>query len=89
MSLEDDESDFGHSVKVLKIDDFKVIGEYENENIVLKDGKFGKYLQYSGGNYSLPAWARDDDQNGKLTLIKCQKIIDYKRELKKKEHEKK
>ena len=53
--MSDDESDFGHSVKVLKIDDFKIIGEYENENIVLKDGKFGKYLQYSGGNYSLPA----------------------------------
>ena len=76
-------------MKVTKIDDFKVTGEYENEKVVLKDGKFGKYLQYSGCKYSLPTWARDDEQNGKLALIKCQKIIDYKRELKKKEHEKK
>ena len=80
--MSDDDCDFGRIVKgvtVTKIEDDKIMGMYESQAITLHDGKYGKYLKHKGANYSLPGWAKQDDDEEKLDLIKCMKIIDYKR----------
>jgi DNA topoisomerase I len=52
-----------------------ILGEYEGENICLKNGKFGSYVNYKNKNYSLKFLKKDMDE---ITLQDAIKAINYK-----------
>ena len=52
-----------------------ILGEYEGENIFLKNGKFGCYVNYKNKNYSLKFLKKDMDE---ITLQDAIKAINYK-----------
>jgi topoisomerase IA-like protein len=50
-----------------KIDNKKLLGEYNNKNIYVVDGRYGEYLRYGSINYSIPKWARKENEIFDLT----------------------
>ena len=59
----------------------KVLGIYENCEVILNNGKYGHYIKHGSKNYSIP---KDIDDPVKIDLEKAIAIIEEKRKLDKK-----
>lgn len=58
----------------------RVIGVFENKDVLLKNGKYGYYIQWNNENFSLKSLTQDNISTENITLDDFKKLLNIKKE---------